>query len=91
MSIGLAHEMPSARMSADRRAPSAAIAGAVCAAGAAATAVAFWAADQSPILVDAHSAAVARALFVASYIAVGTYTWRRRPAGRLGPLVISAA
>ena len=67
-----------------------AVAVAVGAAGVLATAVTVWAVRRSPVLVDAHEVAIIRGLFVASYIAVGLYTWRRRPVSRLGPLFIGA-
>jgi signal transduction histidine kinase len=58
--------------------------------GVAATAATVWAVAQSPVLESATAAAVVRGLFVASYIAVGTYTWWRRPDSRLGLLVAGA-
>ena len=58
--------------------------------GAAATGVTVWAVAQSPVLESSMGAAIVRGLFVASYIAVGTYTWGRRPESRLGLLVAGA-
>ena len=47
-----------------------------------------WAVANSPILVDAKSVSIWRALVVASYVAVGLYGWWRRPDSRFGPLVV---
>ena len=66
------------------------IAFAVGFAGAGATAVMAWVTARSPILVD-PGIWVWQASFVASYLAVGVYTWWRRPESRLGPLVAGAA
>ena len=63
---------------------------AVGVAGAVATAVMAWVTARSPILVD-PGIWVWQASFVASYVAVGVYTWWRRPESRLGPLVVGAA
>jgi hypothetical protein len=60
---------------------------AVAAAGIVAATVTAWAVANSPILVDASSVAVWRSLFVSSYVAVGAYTWWRRPQSPLGPVV----
>ncbi len=60
---------------------------AVGAAGALATAATVWAVAHSPILVDRTGDVVWRGLFVAAYVAVGGYSWWRRPESRLGPLV----
>jgi signal transduction histidine kinase len=38
----------------------------------------------------AHATAVAKGLLVAAYVGVGAYTWWRRPASRLGPLIAGA-
>ena len=62
--------------------------GAVAVAGVVATTLTLWAVARSPILVDPKSVSIWRALVVASYVAVGLYTWRRRPDGRLGPLLV---
>ncbi len=56
--------------------------------GVIATGVTVWAVRRSPVLINAREVAVLRGLFVASYVGVGLYTWRRRPASRLGPLFI---
>jgi signal transduction histidine kinase len=58
--------------------------------GAAATGATVWSVAQSQVLESATGTAVVRGLFVASYIAVGTYTWWRRPDSRLGLLVAGA-
>jgi signal transduction histidine kinase len=58
--------------------------------GAAATGATVWAVARSPVLDDPTGTAVIRGLFVASYVAVGTYTWWRRPDSRLGLLVAGA-
>src|SRR3954454_11941287 len=62
--------------------------GAVAMAGVAATTLTLWAVARSPVLVDAKSVSIWRALVVASYVAVGLYTWWRRPDGRFGPLLV---
>jgi signal transduction histidine kinase len=56
-------------------------------AGVLATAVTAWAVANSPVLVDPSSLVAWRSLFVASYVAVGAYTWWRRPQSALGPVV----
>jgi signal transduction histidine kinase len=61
---------------------------AVGAAGVVATALTVWAVARSPILVDPTSLSIWRGLIVALYVAVGLYTWWRRPDSRLGPLVV---
>jgi signal transduction histidine kinase len=58
--------------------------------GGVATGATVWAVARSPVLDDPTGTAVLRGLFVASYIAVGTYTWWRRPDSRLGLLVAGA-
>lgn len=60
---------------------------AVSLAGLVASGLTVWACANSPILVDATGTALWRSAFVASYVAVGTYSWWRRPDSRLGPLV----
>src|SRR3954447_16233756 len=62
--------------------------GAVAVAGVVATTLTLWAVARSPVLVDAKSVAIWRALVVASYVAVGLYAWWRRPDGRFGPLLV---
>jgi hypothetical protein len=52
---------------------------AVGVAGVVATGVTAWAVANSPILVNRPSDAIWRSLFVAAYVAVGAYTWWRRP------------
>ena len=59
-------------------------------AGTVATAVTVWSGARSPVLVEPTELAVWRGLLVASYIAVGTYTWWRRPESRVGPIVAAA-
>ena len=56
--------------------------------GVVATALTAWAVSRSPILVDPEGTSVWRSLVVASYVAVGLYTWWRRPGSRLGPLLV---
>ena len=63
---------------------------AVGVAGTAATALTAWAVANSPILVNRSGDAIWRSLFVAPYIAVGEYTWWRRPESPLGPIVAGA-
>src|SRR5450755_3065514 len=58
--------------------------------GTVATAVMAWATARSPTLVDPKGNWVWQSSFVASYVAVGAYTWWRRPESRLGPLVVGA-
>ncbi len=60
------------------------------AAGATATIATYLAVDGSPTIVDERVAAFLRALFVALYVVVGTYTWLRRPDSRLGLLIVGA-
>jgi len=70
--------------------PSVYAAAALTTLGAAATIATVWAVAESPVLESATGAAVVRGLFVASYVAVGTYTWWRRPDSRVGLLVAGA-
>ena len=63
---------------------------AVAAAGILATIVTAWAVANSPILVDPTGDAIWRSLFVSVYVAVGAYTWWRRPQSPLGPVVVAA-
>lgn len=63
---------------------------AVVVAGTVATIVTAWAVGNSPILVDRTADVIWRSLFVSTYVAVGAYTWWRRPASPLGPLVAGA-
>ena len=63
---------------------------AVAAAGILATIVTAWAVTNSPILVDPTRVAIWRTLFVSVYVAVGAYTWWRRPRSPLGPVVAGA-
>ena len=59
-------------------------------AGTLATIVTAWAVANSPILVGTTADVIWRSLFVSAYVAVGAYTWWRRPASPLGPLVAGA-
>ena len=63
---------------------------AVAVAGTLATIVTAWAVANSPILVDRAADVLWRSLFVSAYVAVGAYTWWRRPASPLGPVVAGA-
>jgi signal transduction histidine kinase len=45
---------------------------------------------SSPLISHPHVAAAVRGLFVATYVGVGAYTWSRRPASRIGPLITGA-
>jgi signal transduction histidine kinase len=63
--------------------------GLVCA-GAAATAWTAWFVARSPVQLDPEVNAVVGAAYIASLVAVGAYTWYRRPMSRLGPLVAVA-
>ena len=55
--------------------------------GAVAASVTVWLGARSSVLVQPESTAILRGLIVASYVAVGVYTWWLRPTSRLGPLV----
>src|SRR5262249_34085905 len=55
--------------------------------GAVAAALTVWYAAKSPILYRPTGTGLVRGLFVAAYVAAGAYTWWRRPASRLGPLL----
>lgn len=46
-----------------------------------------WTGVHSPVLVTPSAVGLWRAAIVATYWAVGTYTWSRRPESRLGPIV----
>ena len=61
---------------------------AVGVAGAIATGLTAWAVANSPIIVDAKSVSIWRALIVAAYVAVGLWWWWRRPDSRFGPLLV---
>lgn len=56
--------------------------------GLAATGLTVWSVRRSQVLVDAHSVAIIRGLIVGGYVALGVYTWRKRPMSRLGPLFV---
>jgi signal transduction histidine kinase len=56
--------------------------------GVVATGLTAWAVARSPTLVAPMSVSIWRGVIVASYVAVGLYTWWRRPDGRLGPLLV---
>jgi len=55
--------------------------------GVAAVAWTAWTGVHSSVLVDPSSVGLWRAAIVAAYWLVGAYTWWRRPASRLGPVV----
>ena len=59
-------------------------------AGAAASLFAVTTAWFSPLVSHAHAAAALRGALVALYVSVGLYTWSRRPASRVGPLIAGA-
>ncbi len=73
-----------------RSASDALVLAAIGVAGAVATAATAWAVANSPILVARTGDVIWRSLFVAAYVAVGAYTWWRRPESRLGPIVAGA-
>lgn len=58
--------------------------------GAAASIFAAWATWSSPLNSHSGATAVLKGLVVASYVGVGLFTWSRRPASRLGPLITGA-
>jgi signal transduction histidine kinase len=58
--------------------------------GSAASVFAGWIVWVSPLVDDPHAVGVLKGLLVASYVGVGTYSWWRRPASRLGPLIAGA-
>jgi hypothetical protein len=60
---------------------------AIAAAGAVAAGTTTWLVTRSSVLVQPYSNGILRGLIVASYAAVGAYTWWRRPASRLGLLI----
>jgi signal transduction histidine kinase len=66
-----------------------ALLGAFVVLGVAGTTVTFVAVRSSAVLADPKPAAVLRALWVASYFAVGLYTWHQRPRRLLGPLLLA--
>ena len=86
----LASTSVSARQIDRREEPAVVVMVAVGIAGIVATAVTAWGVANSPILVDPMSDVIWRSLFVATYVAVGMYTWWRRPESRLGPIVAAA-
>jgi signal transduction histidine kinase len=49
--------------------------------------VSAWAIARSPVLFDPTNTGVLRGLYLASFAAVGAYTWWRRPESRVGPLL----
>jgi len=59
-------------------------------AGASASVLAGWLVWQSPLVPHAHVLGVAKGLLLAGYVAVGVYSWARRPTSRLGPLIAGA-
>jgi signal transduction histidine kinase len=58
--------------------------------GALVTGLTIWGVRQSTTLPDPGATAVIRGLFVAAYVAVGLYTWWRRPDSKLGALLVGA-
>ncbi len=58
--------------------------------GAAASLVVVGTGWSSPLISHSHAAAMLRGLFVATYVGVGAYTWSRRPASQIGPLIAGA-
>src|SRR5215831_17623708 len=64
---------------------------AVGCAAAVAVGLTAWFVANSPILTYADSDAIARASYIAVYIAAGAYIWYRRPDSLLGPLVAGSA
>jgi signal transduction histidine kinase len=58
--------------------------------GVALAAFSGWLVWRSPLVAHAHATAVAKGLLVAAYVGVGAYTWWRRPASRLGPMIAGA-
>jgi signal transduction histidine kinase len=59
-------------------------------AGASASVLAGWLVWDSPLIAHAQAMGVAKGTLVAAYVGVGVYTWARRPASRLGPLIAGA-
>ena len=59
-------------------------------AGAVAASLTAWLAWSSPLVEHPQATAITKATLIASYVAVGVYTWWRRPSGRLGPLLAGA-
>jgi signal transduction histidine kinase len=62
----------------------------VLGAGAVATAVTVWQVSASPVLLNPESTGIVRGLLIGAWIAAGAYIWLRRPATRLGMLVVGA-
>jgi signal transduction histidine kinase len=60
---------------------------AIAVAGAVAAGTTAWLVSRSSVLDQPHSNGILRGLIVATYAAVGAYTWWRRPASRLGLLI----
>jgi signal transduction histidine kinase len=63
---------------------------ALAALGAAAVGLTVWGIWRSPVASAPETTAIVKGLSVAAYVAVGAYTWWRRPQSRLGPLVVVA-
>ena len=59
-------------------------------AGASASVLAGWLVWMSPLVSHPQAMGVGKGLIVAAYASVGVYTWARRPASRLGPLITGA-
>jgi signal transduction histidine kinase len=64
---------------------------ALATAGAAAAATTVWGVRTSTVLSAPEATAIVKGLFIATYVAVGAYTWWRRPQSRLGQFVLTAA
>jgi signal transduction histidine kinase len=64
---------------------------AVSCAASVAVSLTAWFVARSPVLTYPVSDAIARAAYVAAYVAAGAYIWYRRPESRLGPLVAGSA
>jgi len=64
---------------------------ALTAAGVAAAAATVWGVRTSTVLSAPEATALVKGVFIATYVAVGAYTWWRRPRSRLGLFVLSAA
>jgi len=59
-------------------------------AGASASVLAGWLLWKSPLISHPEAMGFGKGLIVAAYSSVGVYTWARRPASRLGPLITGA-
>jgi signal transduction histidine kinase len=73
------------------RIPTPTLVAAVAAAGIACAALAATLTIRSRVLADPVANGATRGFLIASWVAVGLVTWRRRPHSRLGPLMVAAA